>query len=47
MKDVADFANNILFCGKNRKSCLVLIDTVVFAFISALYYFLTANSTMP
>ena len=44
MKDVAGFANKILFCGKNRKSYLVLIDTVVFAFISAIYYFLIVNS---
>ena len=44
MKDVAGFANKVLFCGKNRRSRLVLIDTVIFAFINAVYYFLIANS---
>ena len=45
MKDVASFANKLLFCGTNRRSYLVLIDTAIFAFIDALYYLLTANSS--
>ena len=44
MKDVANFANKLLFCGKNRRTYLVLIDTVIFAFINAVYYFLITTS---